>query len=770
MVSEGPIFSLSVNVVATVTRVWFSRHKANQSILQLLEDQVPDALERRRLMRTLEGMVEVVADRLMREIRTRNIAEDERDAAIAAVSESLNAAALTKEDLQDAAMSPTTIAELVRARTAAIRAGVSLSSNGAGFYHALIDEASSILVTIVTSMPTFDRHVIHQLMRQDDLITSIEDILERLPSSAIAGPAFDPLAIYRRSVVSALDRSETVGFPVFGSANALRLSETFVRPDVLVGGTRQPLDWALADHPRVFIHGPAGSGKTSILRWLAINAGRQSLDGPTTFLNDMLPVYVPLRHATARQEPVADADHLARVAFPPFEVEDLTDLLQQACESGSALLLFDGLDEINPTSRRTWLEWLVEMTARYPDSRFVITSRTSPFDADSLADEHFTTVHLAPLDGPSKKQLIRQWFTATKPLDQGWSELTPGESAARVNRLIESNSRLHDLAATPLMCALMCALFSERGELPLRGPDVYAGFVDMLVERRDTERGIAGIRALPKPEALMLLEGLAEFMVLSGVTEIPRSIAQKIVAGAMTLLPRLEMDAGAALEHLLTRSGLLIEPAHGRTQFVHLTLMEFLAARSFIENDSINILVERAHDPAWHSVVVLAASQARPWQGEKLVEGLLQRSRKESKRQLTIAAVLQASVTSMVRLSPSLRHECEALWRREIDAHPYRVLVQLEIVSPSDRSAIDELCRWVAEDDELRRSGPVVVSKVQNNPSTDALVVAGGSPLDSMAVVRSVLEWYRMMPPGVRSDVHIEVDGFRIAVTSSLEW
>ena len=69
-------------------------------------------------------------------------------------------------------------------------------------------------------------------------------------------------------------------------------------------------------------------------------------------------------------------------------------------------------------------------------------------------------------------------------------------------------------------------------------------------------------------------------MVLDGVTELSRVSALAIVAEEALSLQRLQIDPGQALEHLLTRSGLLIEPASGRVQFVHLTFTSGIPGRS----------------------------------------------------------------------------------------------------------------------------------------------------------------------------------------------
>jgi hypothetical protein len=763
---ESAVASLSGNIMATVMELWFARSKKNQTMDQLLQTQVTSAVERRRLERVFESMQDTVTERLMRDAAQRDLPANERNAVLLAVSDSFAAAALTQDDVLAASMNPTAVAEVVRERSHEVRRGAALSSAGGQLYDALLVETASILVTIATSLPEWDsRALAYLLRRQQDLAAAVASAIDALPSSSRPDPYADPLSVYRQSVVSFLDRTETVGFPVSDAASGLRLSETFIPPDVRVGRSRLPLDWALADHRRLLLHGPAGSGKTSILKWLAISSARQSLGGLIGVFNGLLPIYVPLRGAVDAGPPVANADYLVRLAQPSFESKQFAILARQMFESGSALLLFDGLDEIDANSRRVWLRWLAELTERYPNTRFIVTTRTSPFDIEPLIDRQFSTASLEQLDGASKARLIRQWFAATAaPSGEAWSESAPADYAARLTRIIEGNNRLQDLAATPLMCALMCALYRERGDLSLLGADSYADFVDMLVERRDTERGIAGIRRLPKPEALALLGEVARRMVLDGVTELSRQNALVTLAKVAPSLPRLILTPAESLEHLLTRSGLLIEPAMGRVQFVHLTFMEYLAARSFVESDDLSLLASRAHDPAWRSVVVLAASQARPWQGEYLVEKLIARCRNEPNRRVALAAVLQESIAGIVRLRPSLRDECETLLRQEAEKSRLGLTISLSGGEPQE---LYSLRNWLAEDDEIRESGPIVAATSVKVSGDDALVITGHQPLDIVRLTQSVLRWHRVALSRGQLGVRLEDGVIQITIEPS---
>lgn len=158
----------------------------------------------------------------------------------------------------------------------------------------------------------------------------------------------------------------------------------------------------------------------------------------------------------------------------------------------------------------------------------------------------------------------------------------------------------------------------------------------------------------------MLLEELARHLVLQGVTEVSRQDAEAIVLQTAPSLPRLTMNPAETMNHLLARSGLLVEPASGRVQFVHTAFRDFLAARSFVESDMTDLIVARVHEPNWRSIAVLAAAQARTWQAESLIKGILERGYAEPRRRLALSAVLQECVASLNQHPEMVGHQCGA--------------------------------------------------------------------------------------------------------------
>ncbi|MEU9026858.1 hypothetical protein AB0D46_04825 [Streptomyces sp. NPDC048383] len=155
---------------------------------------------------------------------------------------------------------------------------------------------------------------------------------------------------------------------------------------------------------------------------------------------------------------------------------------------------------------------------------------------------------------------------------------------------------LQSLAASPLMAALLCALHLERRrQLPRSRMELYRTALEILLHRRDTERGVPGDLVVPLTLAdkLLLLQDLAWRLSDNNRSEIARDRAAEHVRGAISAMRHLEgADGAAVLDHLLVRSGVLRAPAEDRVDFVHRSFQEYLAAAEAASEDRIGNLVE----------------------------------------------------------------------------------------------------------------------------------------------------------------------------------
>ncbi|MFG3301500.1 NACHT domain-containing protein [Micromonospora chersina] len=761
---ETLITILGADIVRAAFDIWTGRkQRPRGTIGELVDEQVPGALDRRRLLRALEQVEDSVIERLSREYSGVEIDEQERQRAVEAVAESFEAAHLTPRDLQDSQMDPTAVEQRVRDRSQHVRRSLHLSTAGTRFYDDLLGESSAIFATLVSALPEWQGQALgHLLRRNAELEQSLQEALDRLPPRHQPNGVEQAERAYRAYLAGLVGRVEIAGFDLPVSARSQTISAAFIKPAVKFRNTVVPLDWALADNRLIFLHGPPGSGKTSILQWLATVSAQQRADGLLSYMNNLLPLYIRLRQVSSEVSWPPERSSLARFASLPATAQEIESIIEQRANDGSLLVLIDGLDEVAQERRQHSLEWIQEAFRKYPKCHYVLTSRSVGIAEYLHAQPELAIGEVQALDWWATKQLIRQWFAA---LEAGLREESTGEPVAvlsrRLMQSIEENSRLRELTATPLLCTLTCAVYwARRGSLPMRGSELYRSFVDMFVERRDVERAIAGSALLAREEALVLLGALARYMVVSGAHEVSAADALKVVAREMQRLPKVALDERRAYSYLVERTGLVAELSPGMMQFVHRTFMEYLCAKTLIDQDDIGLLVERAHESTWQDVIAMAVGLSRADQADRVLRRLMVRYESEPLRRPVLGSIMQTCLNNAPALRPATRRKVEELWHV---LPPIATAVPHIVIRAEDQRLLRDLQRWLQLETPVRFSRAVVI---ESGPRSE-IVISSQTALPLAEIVQAVISWQHAHPWSEGSEIAVSSDeGSMIAIRS----
>lgn len=425
----------------------------------------------------------------------------------------------------------------------------------------------------------------------------------------------------------------------------------------------QAADQALAGSTRVLLRGEAGSGKTTLVQWLAVTAARQDLTPQTEYLDDRIPFVLPLRTLTRHGERLpAPADFLAASGCP-LGAEQPAGWAHRILTAGRGLVLVDGIDEIPDAERERARGWLRDLMDTYGgDNRWLVTSRPSAVGADWLAEEGFTELTLSAMGRAEVATFIKRWHTAARECGDTDAKLRTYES--QLLTAVRTKPDLGRLATNPLLCGLICALHRDRnGYLPHGRKDLYEAALSMLLSRRDRERDMA-VPDLREEPQLDLLQRLAYWLIKNGRTEMDRSRAEEIIARALPAVQEAAALGGAPVvfDHFLQRSGLLRAPASATVEFVHRTFQDFLGARAAVEEGDFGLLTGHADDDQWEDVIRMAVALARPAERVTIIRDLLARGENSSDQRtrariyLLAAACLEHATT----LDPEVRAAVEA--------------------------------------------------------------------------------------------------------------
>ncbi|MFE7445845.1 NACHT domain-containing protein [Streptomyces chartreusis] len=462
----------------------------------------------------------------------------------------------------------------------------------------------------------------------------------------------------------------------------------------------QRIDSLLVDRPRALLRGQAGAGKTTLVWWLAAHAANGTLGSNLWKLNGLVPLVIPMREVYARGGRFPAVSEL--LSAGRIISDDSPDgWAGRVLEAGRGLLLVDGLDEVPPEGREKARRWLSALLDRYPDTRCLATVRPDAVEKDWLRADGFAELTLLPMSDEDIQSFVSAWHDAARlESEHVYDVRRSGDETELLTSLeqdlthqLEENTALRDLARTPLLCAVICALHRRRrGLLPTTRWSLYRAALAMLLGGRDAARGVSRPDdiSLDSDEQHALLQRLAIWLVRTKQQQMTQAQAARQLDLATRDMQqiRAQTTPDRALRYLVERSGLLQERTDDAIQFIHRTFQDFLAAKEFHESGYVLELLNHAGEEAWRDVIVLAVGHATRTDAQVLIERLVQYGDvvegREEKWYLHVLAAQCAS--SLLSLDAALMEVVRG-----------RVRALMPLVSRSEASDIASLGAWVVD-------------------------------------------------------------------------
>ncbi|GAB2754305.1 NACHT domain-containing protein [Amycolatopsis magusensis] len=685
---EAAALKLGGSVAQYAARFWLQRRKGrferSASLAELAEQELGGPLKRRNLDNLVDRVETLVAEQLAPVLESRFAAlpDNEVEAAVLAVTDVLRQVDLSDEALLADDADPEALARRVRAQFADRPAQVALAERAWPLYEFALDQSCRHLVQVVRYLPAFQPAALAEVLAR---LSRLEDLLTKAPVTTLLAPRgtdhdTEFRQTYLRALAKSLDRLELLGLPADEQPRLpLTVAYLSLRVSTPVGHHLEepwrgemPVEWAVGRTGRTLLRGEAGSGKTTLLHWLAVTASRCEFGGELRGWNGLVPFVVRLRtfaggDLPAPEEFVAHGVSAISGLMPPGWVH-------RVLHTG-AILLVDGVDEVPAARRREVKAWLRQLLDAYPEVKVVVTARPAAADQGWLSEEDFTAVVLAPMGPTNVRAFLQRWHDAAE------SAGVRAEVATAHRRLIAQLERPHlrELAASPLLCAMLCALnLAHRASLPTSRMDLYAKALAMLLHLRDAERGISAL--LADAEKRVLLRDLAWRLTLANRVELARDDALRHLTAKLPAMPNVTADPEALLTHLLERSGVLREPVPGRVDFVHRTFQEYLAADEAVQQHHIPTLLAHAHLDTWRETVVMACGHATARQASELVDGLLDRAAEERRHARRLRLLAAACLETVQDIDPTTHTRVDEALRKLVPPRDSRETSSLATV------------------------------------------------------------------------------------------
>ncbi|MEE3470564.1 MAG: NACHT domain-containing protein [Butyrivibrio hungatei] len=524
-----------------------------------------------------------------------------------------------------------------------------------GIYTNLVRYISDNITVFFRSLPDYSSESIKVLYQENS--SAFEEITKRLDSiiavllsaNDIKSDFRDYEINYKRDINNQINKIELFGASLSRSIKRYEISTSYIELSCLSDdseGKKIEMSRLLDDNVITWISGEAGSGKTTFVQWLT----RQQFEDAGGTLSDLVPIFVKLRMCDF---PLNIGEYL----YKEYNCKCPEGWIDYLIDNDKILLLLDGMDEVSRADRNDVYRFVENIIDKFGTkrikSRIVITARPYIEDLFDLDHGKYSIMHM---NTKNIEKFVFHWYrTIIEDADLA------REKAEALFGVIRKSGELKNIAGTPLLCAMICALnYVSNETIPTNRNELYEKCCQMLIEDRDKERRIEAdnleIRKLDYTKKTRLLSIISLYMLTIEKTEIDKQVIfdelKKYLCNS-TIISDASIidDPTVLLDYLVRRTGILREPTKGKIDFIHKTFMEFLGAKEIVRSNRWDLFNGNVTRPFWKETIIMCFNDMSQEQATKMLRKIINEYSTTKNQELLFMASLCAQNSSDIEIS-----------------------------------------------------------------------------------------------------------------------